>query len=526
MILKKFFGETLEDAKKQALARYGRNFVVMETFAANGTQQAGITIAVDPPEVAPAAPAPATGEGGFRNVYYKRSGSLRTSDSTADAAPVAAAAQASASRLQRLRSMVDTEVEPVPMRHSVSPGPMSAAVQAAEPMNLDTLAEPRFGLADERASLRPSPGRRFNLRGNDQGGATSAAGGKSAANAAHSATGASSNNVSQATAGLHAATSQQSNGNTLVSTPAGTHWSGSDATISAEALSRTQRDLSAMTKRFDRLEAMMDSSLMTANINMVAHPVFQQLIQTGIQPVTVSNWFRRVIARGVDPNTQSEAFMAQISEIIRQALDRSASDRPDKYILFTGPSGSGKTSLIMKLLKENHGVRRTAVIALLPENESAANYFTILEPFCLRHEIPYFTVANSSEVTTLRESLLDFDQILIDTPSLPLQQDKAFRRYWELRQIFTPLGVFEAHYVVNAAMSKLYFEDPSASHHPLQPDFVAITHLDEVDKLGPIIPFMEGMACKARWVSMSASPTSGLSAYDPAWFARKILQEH
>jgi flagellar biosynthesis GTPase FlhF len=314
-------------------------------------------------------------------------------------------------------------------------------------------------------------------------------------------------------------------GNGLVATPHGTAWSGSDTAVTTEALSRTQRDMAAMLKRFDRLEAMMDSSLMSSNMNMVAHPVFQQLIQTGIQPVTVSNWFRRVIARGVDPNTQSEAFMSQISEIIRQALDRSASDRPDKNVLFVGPSGSGKTSLIMKLLQEAGPSRRVAVVALIPTADTSDGYFTILEPFCVRYGIPFYTVTNSSEVLSLREELAAFDQVLIDTPSLPLAQDKAFRRYWELRQIFTPLGNFEAHYVINAAMSKLYFEDPSASHHPLQPDFVAITHLDEVDKLGPIIPFMEGMACKARWVSMSATSTAGLAAYDPAWFARKILRE-
>jgi hypothetical protein len=175
MILKKFFGETVEDAKKQAMSRYGRNFVVMETFAAEGAQQAGITIAVDPPEVAPAPTAAAAGDGGFRNVFYKRSGSLRTADATPVVGP-AAAAQASASRLQRLRALVETSVEPVPLRPGVTAQPLhtTSSGEYAGQEDDETEAQaypigPRHDAVEARPSLRPSPGRRFNLRGADGG---------------------------------------------------------------------------------------------------------------------------------------------------------------------------------------------------------------------------------------------------------------------------------------------------------------------------------------------------------------------
>ena len=198
-----------------------------------------------------------------------------------------------------------------------------------------------------------------------------------------------------------------------------------------------------------------------------------------------------------------------------------------KYLLFTGPSGSGKTHLIMKLILHPDFMagKKVAVVSLLPQGEKSEYYYTVLEPFCSDREIPYFKVKTNIEVTRLQEQWKDFDHVLIDTPSISTEQENSFRNYWKMRQVLASLTPLEVHYVVNASLNRYYFQNSSATHHPLQPDFVAITHLDEVSQWGPIIPFLKEMGCCARFISEGDSVPNSLNEFNPTWFAQKVLQD-
>ncbi|MCG8374418.1 MAG: hypothetical protein MI700_12830, partial [Balneolales bacterium] len=110
-----------------------------------------------------------------------------------------------------------------------------------------------------------------------------------------------------------------------------------------------KRELTALHKRFDRLESLLDSALISANLDYASHPVFQQLVQTGINTSVVARWFSDIIKEGVDPFDQGELFMAKIAGLIRDAIGKVSTREPQKFMLFAGPSGSGKTSMIMKL---------------------------------------------------------------------------------------------------------------------------------------------------------------------------------
>ena len=55
----------------------------------------------------------------------------------------------------------------------------------------------------------------------------------------------------------------------------------------------------------------------------------------------------------------------------------------------------------------------------------------------------------------------------------------------------------------------------------MQPDYISITHLDEVAQWGPLIPFMKEMNCAARYISSGNALPTSLNEFSPQWFAKK-----
>jgi flagellar biosynthesis GTPase FlhF len=298
------------------------------------------------------------------------------------------------------------------------------------------------------------------------------------------------------------------------------------STVPTSSPRREQREINALHKRFDKLEALLDSSLISSNLDYASHPAFQQLVQTGISTSVVAGWFSSIIKEGVDPYDQTEMFMSHLSGLIRDAI-RCETDREiQKYLLFTGPAGAGKTQLIMKLTQHPGFMKQknVAVVSILPQSAATSPYYTILRPFCEDHNIPFYTIKTGVDVAEMQEEWEAFDHVLIDSPSISTQQDTSFRQYWKIRQILASLKPLEVHYVVNASLNKFYFKESTAINHPLQPDYIAITHLDEVSQWGPVIPFMKEMGCPARFVSNGDRLPDSLHNFDPAWFAQNVLK--
>ncbi len=288
-----------------------------------------------------------------------------------------------------------------------------------------------------------------------------------------------------------------------------------------------EREMKALHKRFDKIEALLDSNLILSNIEYISHPAFQQLVKTGISISVVSGWFSRIIKEGIDPEGQSKLFMSKLSEIIKEVLSVDSSAEPLKYQLFTGPSGSGKTELIMKLLLHPEYLedQKTAVISVIPNPDSQKHYYTILKPFCSDHDISYYEISAGLEVNQYLQEWAQFDTILIDSPSLQIEKEESFRQYWKIRQLLAPLTPLEVHYVVNVSKNRHYFHSSSAIHHPLQPDYIALTHLDEITQWGAVIPFFQDMEASTRYISTGKHIPDSLETFKPAWFAQKLLQD-
>jgi len=97
--------------------------------------------------------------------------------------------------------------------------------------------------------------------------------------------------------------------------------------------------------------------------------------------------------------------------------------------------------------------------------------------------------------------------------------------YWNIRQLLAPQATLGGHFVGNAALSKFYFANSTARNHPMQADYISITHLDEVSEWGPISPFMKEMDCAARYISTGTDLPASLSEFNPQWFAQKVLED-
>lgn len=288
------------------------------------------------------------------------------------------------------------------------------------------------------------------------------------------------------------------------------------------------REIKALHKRFDKLEALLDSSLISANLDYASHPAFQQLVQTGISTSVIAGWFGQIIKNGVDPYNKPDEFLVKLGHLIKNAVGEAVKTKPQKYMLFVGPSGAGKTSLIMKLSQHPELMegKKVAVVSVYPPESNSASYYTILRPYCEDQNIPYFEIISPQDVNEFLDDWAEFDHVLIDTPSINIEQESSFRNFWKIRQMLTPLTPLEIHYVAIASMNRFYFRNSSASHHPLQPDYVAITHLDEVSQWGPVIPFLQEMGCRARYISKGNAQPASLDEFDPRWFVQKILEDN
>lgn len=294
---------------------------------------------------------------------------------------------------------------------------------------------------------------------------------------------------------------------------------------SASTAKADKRAIKALHKRFDKLEAILDSALISANLDYASHPAFQQLVHTGISTSTIARWFSDIIQTGTDPYDQPQLFMTKLGGIIRQSLGKPVIKEPEQFMLFAGAAGSGKTSLIMKLCQHPDAMlnKKVAVVSIHPQS-SDEPYYTILEPFCRDNNIPFYSVQKGLDVNEHLEEWKEFDHVLIDTPSLSTTDEDSFRDYWKIRQVLTPVTPLEVHYVVNASRNRFYFNNATAKQHPMQPDYLSITHLDEVTQWGPIIPFIKEMACSARYLSIGTALPTSLQEFDPKWFAQQVLE--
>ncbi len=271
------------------------------------------------------------------------------------------------------------------------------------------------------------------------------------------------------------------------------------------------------------LQQLIQSYFIQANAELISLPVYQQLLQAGIPAGYVNRWLNETIGMGVDPFANRRDFLLQLGSVIRKHLPHDSSLTVKRVQVFVGPSGAGCTSLITKLSRNKHLLagNQLAVIRLLGEGDrSDAHRMTEL---AREHKFEYFEAGSASELAELNMQLKHFDHLLIDTPAISLNPEKAAAQIRSLQEKLQHLPDFELHYVLNATLHSCYFSEAYLSRFPLKPDYLALTHMDEALSWGHFLPFIEVGGASMRYISEGAGAFDDIRTYTKAWFTEKIL---
>jgi flagellar biosynthesis GTPase FlhF len=490
MVLKKFFGTTIQEALKAAKEQLGQQVILIESVAPQGEKPASVTVMLDEklPSTQPVQENSTQDE--FRNVFYKRS-------------DIGGKRQNAADNLSESDVMTMSQ----PMGSSISPSNYETYGEIKdEPVKKNTksdlqLTVPKFNPNDKSTLERKTA-------------TVEEAKKKSSVNP---------KKTSEATISLNQDDFQapmSRRGTPLievVQTEVSPENNGYVKEISVS------REISAIQRRLEQLESMLSETLISASLDYASHAAFQQLLQTGIRATTISMWFKKIMDTGLDPFDDREPFMYELAKMIRKSISMDYMQPAQPNLVFVGPSGSGKTTLIMKLASNAafFGGKKVALVSVIPRNSTVK--YSILELYAKDAGLPYFTVNDGIDVSKLMAKLVEFDHVLFDTPSISLEKKTAFREYWKIRQILASVMPVEVHFVVNATMENYYFREAYATNHPLQPDYVAITHLDETNRWGHLIPFLKTLGVGVRYISQGAEIPDSIQAFSPTWFAEQVL---
>lgn len=498
MILKRFTAPTLEAAKAEAREIYGEEFVLLESDPGRSGDGARITVIVDPRSGSD------IGETDEENdLVVIRPTPVRGVLPGRRRSPLESVR--SFARVQERESELrkrDESMAPPPELNSIHSNGLTGTPEATP--TSDAPADPSVVTTSYRRSMaRPNaPGIRDAFRANGT--------------AERDDDALSETNGRDSESGTREFASRPPTKDTPRTVPDGT---------SLKKERQHLRELEALHRRFDKIESALESSILSANLEYLAHPSFQQLVKVGVHPTVIAGWFSSILKEGVDPYKEGRLFMERLAGILRSTVSRT-SDAPTRpFLLFTGPSGGGKTSLIQKwvLHPECTSGKSVAVVSLMKSKSEP--YYSVLDPFCRDREIPYYELYPGESLDPFLEEWRSYNHVLIDTPSLQIHQPESFRRFREQRQWLAECAPMEVHYVVNAASQSLYFRGEAEASHPVKPDYLDITHLDEVVKWGHLLPMLQNLEIPTRYVSRGTGIPDALLPYDPAWFTRQLLKK-
>lgn len=168
--------------------------------------------------------------------------------------------------------------------------------------------------------------------------------------------------------------------------------------------------------------------------------------------------------------------------------------------------------------------KKTAVISCLPPSHQQSRYYTILEPFCIENTIQHYRVSLDADLRDIRQELTAYSKVYIDTPSLPAAKEETSDIFKMIQRFIEPFPDVEMHFTVNM---KDYAQDISSltdRTHSFNPDFILLSHLDEIEKWGPVIPLFERTGSRSRYISVGNSLNSSLKNFDAAWLTKNILE--
>ena len=171
-------------------------------------------------------------------------------------------------------------------------------------------------------------------------------------------------------------------------------------------------------------------------------------------------------------------------------------------LVFVGPAGVGKTSLALRIALRPSlaGAERPAVLMVAPEAEYAVDAASVF----WGAGVPVAVVRTPEEVAEALDLFADADLLLVDTPALPLQAERAHAAVARLGALLAPLEAVEVHLVVDAARAPESLTADTVAALGLRPDGLALTRVDEAPALAA--RWSRHLGLTARFATLGPSP--------------------
>ena len=276
--------------------------------------------------------------------------------------------------------------------------------------------------------------------------------------------------------------------------------------------------------RLDILDRRFEDAIIGASIEWTSHPLFARLLKQGMKPSTVTRLFEKLMTKGIEPDDDETKIRWSMAHEIRNMLKTATPKRYTGTIMFIGPSGAGKTALMLKIAKHPSffGRHSTTIISILPEENKEIPYQNPA-PLYKEYDLPVQTVKNVEEMGLALDRAQHFDQILIDTPSMPVHEARARKMLLYIKRIIEPLLPIQVHLVLNATRALDEYDLSYIQRLPIRPDSIAFTHLDETKGLGRLAEWMIQTKLPVQFASSSPITPDGVGAFTPSWFVEEMM---
>lgn len=284
--------------------------------------------------------------------------------------------------------------------------------------------------------------------------------------------------------------------------------------------------------RLEALEHLFKASLSNYELEYAQHPVFKQLVASGVPVKTVMQWFLTIGDDSLEADHNELFMIKRISQLIVHAVGQASTSLYGKQNVYFGSSSAGKTSLIMQLVreyisKEADEAARLQEIGLCTLNPRRSNesYYTILEAFAQDLGIEYRKVSSQQEFNALQLQWQTKELVLFDTPSIQRTHANSIQEFKEIQSWITSHPAIDTHWVQNAHDCVTPLVAIHWINTQLKPNYLCFTHLDLLDKWGPILVFMKQLPTHTRLLRTSSIGAEQLSEFSPRWFVGKLLNQ-
>ena len=277
--------------------------------------------------------------------------------------------------------------------------------------------------------------------------------------------------------------------------------------------------------RLDQLDRRFEEAIIGASIKWTSNPLFARLLRQGMRPSTVTRLFEQLMTKGLEPDQEDSKIRWALAHEIRNMLKTATPKRYSGTIMFIGPSGAGKTSLLLKIATHPSffGRHKTTIISILPEGDNSIPYQNPASLYS-EYDLPVQTVRNIEEMSGALDRADNFDQILIDTPPMPVHEARARKMLLAMKRIIEPLLPIQVHLVLNATRALDEFDLSYIQRLPIRPDSIAFTHLDETQGFGRLAEWMIETKLPVQFASSSPIAPDGVGAFTPSWFVEEMMR--